>query len=112
MSAGKDARRMVEAKSCWLTGTAAGNFVAISQAILGVKPGYDGLAIDPCIPSDWDEYTVTRVFRGVTYVIHVVNPSHVQKGVKSILVNQAMISGNVLPLFDAGTTQEVLVTLG
>ena len=112
MIAGKDAKRMGEAKNSWLTGTAAWNFVAISQAILGVKPGYDGLTIDPCIPSDWDEYTVTRVFRGITYRIHIVNPSHVQKGVKSILVNQATISGNVLPLFDAGTTQEVLVTLG
>jgi len=64
MVAGKDAKRHGEAKNSWLTGTAAWNFVAISQWILGVKPDYDGLKIDPCIPKAWDGYKVTRYFRG------------------------------------------------
>ncbi len=112
MIAGKDASRMGEAKNSWLTGTAAWNFVAISQAILGVKPNYDGLQIDPCIPSEWDEYTVSRVFRGITYVIKVTNPKHVQKGVSSITVDGAAIAGNTLPLFASGTSHDVQVILG
>ncbi len=111
MIAGKDAKRMGEAKNSWLTGTAAWNFVAISQAILGVKPGYDGLIVDPCIPSDWDEYTVTRVFRGATYVITVKNPDKNQKGVKSMTCDGAAVTGNVLPVFEAGTTHNVEVVL-
>ena len=63
MIAGKDSKRHGEAKNSWLTGTAAWNFVAISQWILGIKPGFDGLVIDPCIPKDWDEYKVTRWYR-------------------------------------------------
>lgn len=112
MIAGKDAQRMGEAKNSWLTGTAAWNFVAISQAILGVKPDYDGLIVDPCIPSDWKEYKVTRVFRGATYVISIKNPSGVQKGVASVTVDGAIIEGNLLPVFDSGTTHEVEVVLG
>src|SRR5690554_3449049 len=76
MIAGKDAGRHGEAKNSWLTGTAAWNFVAVSQWILGIRPDYDGLIIDPCIPSDWNGFTVTRKFRGATYRITVKNPSH------------------------------------
>ncbi len=112
MIAGKDASRMGEAKNSWLTGTAAWNFVAISQAILGVKPGYDGLIVDPCIPSDWDEYTVTRVFRGATYVIRVTNPKRVEKGVASVTADGQKVSGNTLPLYAAGTTNQIEVVLG
>jgi len=64
MIAGKDAVNYGEAKNSWLTGTAAWNYVAISQAILGIQPDYDGLRIDPCIPPDWDGFTAIRQFRG------------------------------------------------
>ncbi|MEI8198836.1 MAG: glycosyl transferase [Eubacteriales bacterium] len=112
MIAGKDASRMGEAKNSWLTGTAAWNFVAISQAILGIKPGFDGLCIDPCIPAAWDGYTVSRVFRGITYIIRISNPDHVQKGITSISIDGRAAAGNVLPLFDAGSTHQVEVVLG
>lgn len=112
MIAGKDAARMGEAKNSWLTGTAAWNFVAISQAILGIKPGYDGLRIDPCIPAEWEGYTVSRVYRGITYIIKVSNPNHVQKGISSILVDGNILEGSVLPLFEAGSKHEVEVVLG
>ena len=71
MIAGKDAKRHGEAKNSWLTGTAAWNFVAISQWILGIIPEYDGLKVDPCIPKAWDGYTVTRWYRGANYIINV-----------------------------------------
>ena len=73
MIAGRDAVNFGEAKNSWLTGTAAWNYVAITQYILGIRPTYDGLIVDPCIPASWDGFTVTRVFRGITYNIHVQN---------------------------------------
>jgi cellobiose phosphorylase len=69
--AGRDAPTHGEAKNSWLTGTAAWNYVAITQAILGIRPGFDGLEIQPVLPTSWAGYTATRVFRGVTYEISV-----------------------------------------
>lgn len=112
MIAGKDAERFGEGKNSWLTGTAAWNFVAISQYILGMIPDYDGLKVDPSIPSEWDGYTASRIFRGATYNVTVKNPDHVCKGVKSITVDGNAIEGNILPVFDEGTTHEVEVVLG
>ncbi len=112
MIAGKDAGRMGEAKNSWLTGTAAWNFVAISQAILGIKPQYDGLLVDPCIPSVWEKYTVTRVFRGAIYEIHVSNPGNVQKGVRSITVDGKPIEGNILPVLKEGEKHRIEVVMG
>ncbi|HAA42841.1 MAG TPA: glycosyl transferase [Ruminiclostridium sp.] len=112
MIAGKDSKRHGEAKNSWLTGTAAWNFVAISQWILGIKPGFDGLVIDPCIPKDWDEYKVTRWYRGSTYVITVKNPDHVSKGVKKVIVDGKEIEGNTLPVFNDGKEHTVEVIMG
>ena len=112
MIAGKDAKRFGEAKNSWLTGTAAWNFVAISQWILGIKPDYDGLVIDPCIPATWDGYTIKRIFRGARYTITVENPEHVCKGVKTITVDGYPLEGNVLPVFSDDTEHEVHVILG
>ncbi len=112
MIAGKDARRHGEAKNSWLTGTAAWNFVAISQYILGIIPDYSGLKVDPCIPKAWDGFTVSRKFRGATYNITFKNPYHVSKGVQSVTVDGNAIEGNILPVFAAGSTHEVEVVLG
>ncbi|MBR1567989.1 MAG: glycosyl transferase, partial [Lachnospiraceae bacterium] len=112
MIAGKDAGRSGEAKNSWLTGTAAWNFVAISQYILGITPDYDGLKIDPSIPAVWGSFTATRQFRNATYNITVQNPSHVCKGVKSVTVDGSAIEGNVVPVFGDGKAHEVVVVLG
>ena len=112
MVAGKDAKRFGEAKNSWLTGTASWNFVAISQYILGIKPEYDGLQIDPSIPKAWDGYTITRQFRGDTYRINIKNPNHVSTGVAKMLVDGKEVSGNILPLFGDGKVHEVEVVLG
>ena len=98
MIAGRDAATFGEAKNSWLTGTASWCFVAVSQWILGVYPEFDGLRIDPCLPEHLKEYTVRRRFRGTEYVIHVINPDNVQKGVKSITADGMTIKGNVVPL--------------
>jgi len=112
MIAGKDAPRHGEAKNSWLTGTAAYNFVAISQWILGIKPDFDGLMVNPCIPADWDGFTVKRQFRNAEYVIRVKNPNHVQKGVKKVTVDGRPIEGNILPVFGDGKSHEVIVEMG
>ncbi len=114
MVAGKDAPAgmMGEAKNSWLTGTAAWNFVAISQYILGVQPDYDGLKLDPSIPSDWDGFEISRLYRGIRYNVKVKNPEHVSKGVKSVLCDGVRISGSVLPVFEKGTEHEVEVVMG
>ena len=112
MTAGKDAARPGEAKNSWLTGTAAWNWYAITQFILGIRPAYGGLEIDPCVPSAWDGYEVNRRFRGADYRIKVSNPSHVSRGVKSITLNGRPLEGNLIPVRPQGTRNTVEVTLG
>jgi len=112
MTAGKDAFRPGEAKNSWLTGTAAWNWYAITQFILGIRPGYDGLEIDPCVSPDRKHYEVTRRFRGAEYHISVDNPDGVCRGVKSLTLNGAPLEGNVVPVQPEGSVNEVKVTLG
>ena len=75
MVAGKEAAKPGEGKNSWLTGTAAWNWLVISQHILGIRPTYNGLMVNPCIPSNLNEYTVTRKWREAEYVISVKNPN-------------------------------------
>lgn len=112
MIAGKDAYKPGEAKNSWLTGTAAWNYFAITQHILGIKPDYDGILIDPCIPESWKGFNVTRKFRGSTYEIEVLNPSGVSKGVKSLIVDGNEIDGNLIPLAGQNTVCKVKVVIG
>ncbi|HPP16319.1 MAG TPA: glycosyl transferase [Dictyoglomaceae bacterium] len=112
MVAGKDAKRHGEGKNSWLTGTASWAFTLISQFILGIKPDYDGLKVDPCIPKEWDGFTVVRNFRGATYKIEVKNPNHVSKGVKRISVDGKEVSNRVLPIFEDGKVHDVVVEMG
>jgi len=111
MIAGKDAFKQGEAKNSWLTGTAAWNYYAITQFILGIKPGYEGLEIDPCIPADWKGFQVTRKFRGASYHIEIKN-SGVMKGVKRLMVNGKEVKGNIIPMQPAGTVNTVEVEMG
>ncbi|MGH8166569.1 MAG: GH36-type glycosyl hydrolase domain-containing protein, partial [Woeseiaceae bacterium] len=112
MVAGKEAHRPGEAKNSWLTGTAAWNFHAITEHILGIRPEYDGLRIDPCIPADWPGYTVTRKFRGATYHIRISNPDGVNKGVSSIFVDGVAVVDNLIAPAPAGTICIVEVAMG
>jgi cellobiose phosphorylase len=112
MIAGKDASKPGEAKNSWLTGTAAWNFYAITQYILGFRPDYGGLVIDPCIPGDWKEFEVTRKFRGAVYRIAVRNPHSVSRGVKEIRVDGSVIKGQTVPFAREGTEANIEVTMG
>lgn len=112
MTAGKEAFKPGEAKNSWLTGTAAWNWYAITQFILGIRPGYDGLEINPCIPKEWDGYEVNRKFRDADYKIIVSNPQHVNKGVGRITLNGTAIEGTVIPVQEPGSKNVIEVTLG
>lgn len=112
MTAGKDAYKPGEAKNSWLTGTAAWNWYAITQFILGIKPDYDGLVIDPCVPKGWKHYEIRRKFRDAEYDIVIDNPDGVSRGVKSLLLNGKPVDGNLVPHQAAGSVNKVEVTLG
>ncbi len=111
MIAGKDAYKPGEAKNSWLTGTAAWNFFAITQYILGIQPAYDGLVVNPCIPKDWDGFKITRKFRGTTYHIEVQNPNHVSKGVKELWIDDEKTDRNKIPVSGKKTCR-VKVVMG
>ncbi len=111
MTAGKDAPTYGEGKNSWLTGTAAWSFVAISQHILGIKPDYNGLEVNPCVPSDWKEFTICRKYRNNEYKIVVRNPDSINKGVKRLIVDGKEIKGNKIPLFKDNNQHLVEVSL-
>ena len=112
MIAGKDAPKHGEAKNSWLTGTAAWTFVNVSQYILGIRPSFDGLEIDPCICSEMDSFTATRKYRGATYHITVNNPNHVEKGIKKMRVNGKEIQGSYIKAVEGITEYYVEVIMG
>jgi cellobiose phosphorylase len=111
MIAGKDAPTHGEAKNSWLTGTAAWNYYAITQWILGIRTAHDGIEIAPVIPGSWKGFKAIRKFRGVTYNIEVERESdgnHV-----SLVVDGKPISGNIIPAPANGqTVVKVKATLG
>jgi cellobiose phosphorylase len=110
--AGRDAAAHGEAKNSWLTGTAAWNYVTITQWILGIRPELDGLRVDPCIPSGWSGFSATRRFRGKKIHIIVHNPLGVCRGVVKMTVDEKIIAGNMIPLDLEGNEHRVEVWLG
>jgi len=111
MIAGKEAYKPGEAKNSWLTGTAAWTFVAASQHILGVRPAFNGLQVDPCIPAEWKEVTIIRKFRKATYHITIKNPSGKNRGVSELKVDGDIISGTIVPIFNDNKIHKVEVIL-
>ncbi len=101
MIAGRDAATHGEAKNSWLTGTAAWNYVAITQNILGIQPMLDGLQVKPVMPSDWKSFEATRSFRGVRYEISVQREGNGNS--VSLEVDGKPIDGTIIPLPDKET---------
>lgn len=94
MIAGSDAKHHGQAKNSWLTGTAAWNYVAITQYILGIRPEFDGLRVDPCIPARFQEIKINRKFRGVLYKIHIKNS---RSGHYILKVGGESLPGKIVP---------------
>lgn len=108
---GKDHQDHGRANHPWLTGTSGWAYFAVTNFILGVRAGFEGLTIDPCIPTDWPEFSVSRQWRGATYNIQVKNPNSVSKGVQSITMNGEEVNGAV-PVQAEGSVNDVIVIMG
>jgi len=96
----------------WQTGTTPWMFAAATEWILGARRDFDGLRIDPCIPSSWPECSITRPFRGAVYEIHIENPQGVNKGVKCVTVDGDAIAGNLITPHNDGKHHEVRAIMG
>ena len=96
----------------WLSGSATWSFFTVTQYILGVRPEYEGLRIDPCIPAAWKGFKVSRMFRGKKLNIEVKNPSGVQKGVKKLFLNGELLDGNLIPAVKLLAENQVVVEMG
>ncbi len=101
-----------QASHSWLTGSSVWMLRNTMDYLLGIRPSYDGLLVDPCIPSEWKEYSLIRKFRGATYEIEFRNPEGGNGRIVSITVDGAKVKGNILPVFADGKTHKVLVLLG
>lgn len=108
--AGKAAASFGEAKNSWLSGTAAWNYVAITQWILGIRAELNGLCIQPVLPAEWKEFSARRTFRKVSYEITVKRTG--SGNTVSLVVDGKPVEGNVIPLpVDGRKTVKVAVTL-
>ncbi len=113
MIAGKDAPTHGEAKNSWLSGTAAWNFVAATQGILGIRPEHTGLRVDPALPADWDGFSISRRFRGNEYRITVEKAEGVTGRVTALEVDGTAVAGNIIPLpTESGGIVEVVARIG
>ncbi len=107
---GRDHTEFGWARHPFMTGSAGWAYYAATQYILGIRPDFDGLVIDPCIPGDWKEFSVTRMWRGSRYEIHVSNPDGTEKGVRCILAEGKKVQK--LPLLPEGSICHAEVVMG
>ncbi|MDD1794198.1 N,N'-diacetylchitobiose phosphorylase [Enterovibrio makurazakiensis] len=108
---GRDHENHGRANHPWLTGTSGWAYFAVTNFILGVQVGFDGLTVNPCIPTEWPGFEVNREWRGATYQIKVENPNSVSKGVKTITLNGEVITG-AIPAQAEGSVNVVNVVMG
>ena len=111
MIAGKDGADARRGEELVADRTAAWNFVAITQWILGIRPEHDGLRIDPCLPSDWDGFRAVRRFRGATYRIAIGKPVGITGRITSLLVDGRQIDGNIVAPAPEGSDVRVEGTI-
>lgn len=107
---GKDHTAYGRARHPFMTGSGGWAYFAATRYMLGIQPQYHELKIDPCIPTEWDHFSVSRIFRGASYEIQVENPTHVSKGVKEIYVDGEKVEK--IPVFASGTKHKVSVIMG
>ena len=108
---GPDHSAFGRARHPFMTGSGGWSYFAATRYILGVRPQFGGLLIDPCIPADWKQFHVTRAWRGAVYHITVENPCGAEKGVASITCNGERVDG-LIPAQCAGSVNEVMVIMG
>ena len=96
----------------WLSGAATWNYYSITQYILGIRPQYDSLLIDPCVPAKWDGFKVERRWRGMNLEIEVKNPGHVCKGIEYIEVNGKRYDSATVPVADLKDGDKIVAVMG
>ena len=111
MITGNDHPKFGSAKNSWLTGTASWTLKAATDWILGIRPHFNGLITDPCIPKKWNNFKVMRYFRNGIYSIHVQNPNNISKGETRIRVDSVKQENNIIPIFNDGKKHDVDVTI-
>lgn len=107
---GKDHTAHGRARHPFMTGSGGWAYYSATRYMLGIRPRFDSLEIDPCIPGEWDGFSAVREFRGAVYQIQVENPCHVMKGVKQIYVNGEQVTK--IPAGKQGETYQVRVVMG
>ena len=107
---GRDHTTFGEAHHPFMTGSAGWAYYAATQYLLGVRPEFDSLTVDPCIPADWKEFTVDRIWREAEYRIRVTNPKGVEKGVAEIRLNGETVDS--IPVQAPGSVSEIEVIMG
>lgn len=96
----------------WLSGAATWNYYSITQYMLGIRPQYNGLLIDPCVKKDWDGFTVERRWRNKQLHIEVKNPQHVNKGIEYIEVDGKRIDSTVIPADSLTNGSKIVAYMG
>lgn len=104
--------RYGEGAFSWLTGSADWFFMAVSEHMLGVRPTFKGLSIDPCLPTGWQKARIVRRHRGTRYDIRIANPDGVNRGIREIRVDGRVLEGNILPEFHDHSVHVIDVLMG
>lgn len=107
---GRDHTAYGRARHPFMTGTGGWAYFSATRYMLGVRPNFDNLEINPCVPADWKEFRIRREWRGTMYDITVKNPNGVMKGVKEISVDGVAV--DKIPVYEKGSEHVVVVTMG
>ena len=99
-------------RTSWLSGAATWSYYSLTQYILGIRPQYEGMMIDPCVPDSWDGFKVQRRFRGKKLNIEVKNLSHVCKGIAELSLNGEKLTGNVIPADKLKDENTIVAVMG
>ncbi len=108
---GKDHPQFGQARHPFMTGSGGWAYFAATRYILGIRPDFDRMIVDPCIPKDWNGFDATRVWRGAAYHIHVSNPDNISKGVRKVIFDGMETDGRI-PAAAEGSVHEVYIEMG
>lgn len=107
---GRDHTAFGRARHPFMTGSGGWAYFSATRYMLGIRPDFEHLTIDPCIPADWKEFSAVRRWRGAEYDIHVENPDGVMKGVRELYLDGEKADG--IPVTAQGSRHDVRVVMG
>lgn len=107
---GRDHTAFGRARHPFMTGSGGWAYFSATRYMLGIRPDFEHLTIDPCIPADWKEFSAVRRWRGAEYDIHVENPDGVMKGVQELYLDGEKVER--IPVMAQGSRHDVRVVMG